>query len=146
MRPRSRQISTASRQGAADLAAAATMAQSTPRPSVMALICSWISPSPRTAASAPSPFASSTRSGFRSVAMTKLPWRRTNCATNWPTSPSPITATFSPSETLAIRTLLIAILPMVAKQACSNRTFSGIRTTRLRPTRTVSPCPVPSPP
>ena len=62
----------------------------------------------------------STRLPFRSMPTTTPPCRRTNCATSWPTRPSPITATTSPSSMRAVRTAFIAMLPSVAKQACSH--------------------------
>ena len=146
MRPRSRQISTASCAGAADFAAAAMITQSTPRPFVSASNCSrnWLPPG--NAASPPSRPASSTRSGLRSVAITNPPCRWASCATSWPTSPKPMTATFSPREIFAMRTAFSAMLPRVAKQASSKGTPSGTFTTKLAPTKMVSLWPVPSPP
>ena len=118
-RPRSAQISTACWQGAADFAAAAMMTQSMPCPSVSALICSVSDTPPSRATSAPSRCASSTRCAFKSIANTDAPCNRANWAINWPTRPRPKTATFSPREMLAMRTLFRAMLPSVAKQACS---------------------------
>ncbi|KAF5044497.1 hypothetical protein DSECCO2_491230 [anaerobic digester metagenome] len=97
--------------------------------------------------SAPRLAASASFSRSISIPMTRHPAALRTCTERRPISPSPITATLSPTVTLALRTPCIAIDPTVVKAASLKLTPSGILTQRFFGTETYSACTAcPAPP
>jgi hypothetical protein len=95
------------------------------------------SPLPSTV-SAPNRRASASRSGTRSIPMTRHPEARANCTVSSPMRPSPYTTTVSPRVGAANRSPWRPMAARGVKAATSNGTPSGILAASVQGTRTTS--------
>ena len=134
-------ISPASSSGSLLSVAAATIAASNPIPPVLRSAhrasCGSLRATP---SAAPRRRARSAFWGSTSMPNAKAPAAETSWQVSCPISPSPITATRSPTVTPACRSPCIAMEPRVANAASSGETPSGTFAARFFGTNTTSAC------